>query len=611
MSQTTDTQQDDILATLSDMAKVRVMLDPAIAAEIDRFESHIQNYLDGRLDEEVFRPIRLTNGIYGIRQGNNLQMVRVKIPQGRLNPTQLRTLGYIASEYSRGFGHVTTRQNVQFHFVRLERCADVMRIVNAVGLTTREACGDTVRNITGCPLAGVCPLEKADISAWARSATDYFLRHPISQRLPRKFKIAFSGCEKDCAAGSINDIGVIATKTDDGRFGFKLLVGGGLGANPHPALLLEEFTPPEDLILTMEAILRVFDRHGNRQNKLRARMKWLVQTIGFDEFKKAVFDEREKLRSVVGERTPSVIPSQVFESGPAAFGELGPLSEELPKSWGNGSRLERFSEPTFEEWRRSNVVAQRQSGRYAAYVSLPIGDVTAAQFGVLADLCERFGEGELRATIRQNLVFRHLLEDDLEPLYEALAAAGLGNIEAERVSDVVACPGADTCNLAVTQSRGLAKAIRNELIAAGLADVPGVRINISGCSNSCGQHHLGDIGFMGLEKRMDGNSAPGCQLMLGGGVIEAGQVRFGKRGLKLSAKRAPQVVRAIVERYASERQAGQNFRSWLETVGIDSIQAQVEELGKLRPYAEAPDDYVDWDEEVPFQVKLGRGECMT
>ena len=599
---------------ITDPAAAAAKLDPAIAEEIDRFEAHIRNYLEGKLDEEVFRPIRLTNGIYGIRQGNNLQMVRVKVPQGRLNPTQLETLGHIAEEYSRGFGHVTTRQNVQFHFVRLERCPDVMRIVNAVGLTTREACGDTVRNITGCPLAGVCPLEKADISAWARAATNYFLRHPISQRLPRKFKISFSGCEKDCAAGTINDIGVIATKTDDGRFGFKILAGGGLGANPHPAALLEDFTPPEDLILTMEAILRVFDRAGNRKNKLRARMKWLVQSMGFDEFRAAVFDEREKLRSVVGERTPSVIPESVRAAAPQAFGELGPLgdSASLPGSGSpDGQRIDRFFEPTFEDWRASNVVAQRQPGRFAAYVSLPIGDVTADQFRILADLCRRYGEGELRATIRQNLVFRHLEESDLQPLYEELKAAGLGNIEAERVSDVVACPGADTCNLAVTQSRGLAKAIRSELIEAGLADVTGIRINISGCSNSCGQHHLGDIGFMGLEKRMDGNSAPGAQLMLGGGVIEAGQVRFGKRSLKLSAKRAPKVVRHIVEKYASEREPGQDFRSWLSQVGIETIEAEVEEIGRLRPYAEAPEDYIDWDEDVQFQVKLGRGECMT
>lgn len=585
-------------------------LTPEIAREIDRFEESINQYLAGKLDEEVFRPIRLTNGIYGIRQGNNMQMVRVKIPQGRLDPAQLETLGHIAEEYSRGFGHVTTRQNVQFHFVKLERCAEVMRLVNSVGLTTREACGDTVRNITGCPLAGTCPLENADISAWARAATYYFLRHPISQRLPRKFKISFSGCERDCSAGTINDIGVIATKDSAGNLAFQLLVGGGLGTTPHPAKLLEDRTPPEDLILTMEAILRVFDRAGNRQNKLRARMKWLVESMGMDDFRKAVFDERDKLRSVVGERTPSVIPESVLEAGPQAFGHLGPLGDGQASGNG-GRRIERFVNPTFEDWRASNVVSQRQQGKFAAFISLPIGDITAEQFKELADLCRRYGEGEVRSTIRQNLVFRYLEESDLEPFYRELERIGLSNIEGERASDVVACPGADTCNLAITQSRGLAKAIREELVGLGLADLPGVKINISGCSNSCGQHHIADIGLMGLEKRMGGNSAPGAQLMLGGGVISAGEVQFGKRSLKLSAKRAPKVVSSILASYAEERLPGQSFKEWLDVRGVDTIEKQVEELGRLRPYAEAPEEYIDWDEEEQFQVKLGRGECAT
>ncbi|MER3396269.1 MAG: ferredoxin--nitrite reductase [Acidimicrobiia bacterium] len=588
---------------------ITTSLSSDVAKEIDRFEESIKKYLAGHLDEEVFRPIRLTNGIYGIRQGNNLQMVRVKIPQGRLNPTQLETLGHIAEEYSRGFGHVTTRQNIQFHFVRLERCPDVMRLVNSVGLTTREACGDTVRNITGCPLAGTCPLENADISAWARAATDYFLRHPISQRLPRKFKISFSGCEKDCSAGTINDIGVIAVKDADGNLAFRLLVGGGLGTTPYPAKLLEEYTPPEDLILTMEAILRIFDRRGNRENKLRARMKWLVEQMGIEEFRNAVFDEREKLRSVVGERTPSGIPDSVLTASPETFGQLGPLGDSRVSE--NGSRIERFVKPTFENWRASNVVSQRQDGKFAAFVSLPIGDITAEQFRELADLCRQYGEGEVRATIRQNLVFRYLEEADLKPFYEELERIGLSNIEGERASDVVACPGADTCNLAITQSRGLAKAIRRELQESGLADLPGVKINISGCSNSCGQHHIADIGLMGFEKRLGGNSAPGAQLMLGGGVIEAGEVRFGKRSLKLAAKRAPKVVSAILASYAEQRLPGQTFKEWMAAKGVETIEREVEELGKLRPFEEAPDEYVDWDEDVQFQVKLGRGECAT
>lgn len=576
-----------------------VELAPEIAAEIDRFESQVAEYLAGRLDEEIFRPIRLTNGIYGIRQGNNMQMVRVKIPQGRVNAEQLDMLGHIAEEYGRGFGHVTTRQNVQLHFVPLEQTPDVMRLIASVGLTTREACGDTVRNIVGCPLAGVCPTELFDVTSWARATTDHLLRHPLSQRLPRKFKINFSGCENDCGQGMINDIGAVATRAEDGELGFKILVGGGLGANPFPAQVLEPFTPFDDLLITIESILRVFDRTGNRNNSLRARMKWVVDSMGIEDFRQAVFTERNKMRSVVGQFAPHGIPKNL---DPDAFGH-----GETP--WTERRKSGDIEGDGFEAWLVSNTIPQRQEGLFVAIATMRLGDLTAAQFRVAAGIARNFGSGDIRMTQRQNLAIRDVPEGRLSALYEVLAANKMARIG--RIRDVVSCPGADTCNLAVTQSRGLAKAIGDRLDAEGLGDVDGIDINISGCSNSCGQHHVADIGFMGLERRVNGNSAPGYQLFLGGGIIGDEQVEFGSRALRVGAKRAPGVVVELVRKYIETRQAGEDFKAWVKRNGVKALATSVEEIAAIRPYSEEPDDYVDWDELEQFQVQIGRGECAT
>lgn len=588
---------------------VRVDLESDLALEIDRFEGQITEYLAGDLDEEIFRPIRLTNGIYGIRQGENQQMVRVKVAHGRINAGQLDLCAHISDEYSRGFGHLTTRQNIQFHWVPLERTPDVMRLLASVGLTTREACGDTVRNIVGCPMAGVCPGELFDVTPWARATTDYFLRHPISQRLPRKFKINFSGCESDCGQGMINDVGGVATRGPNGELGFKLLVGGGLGTTPFPAQVLEPFTPFEDLIITIESILRVFDRAGIRNNHLRARMKWVLNAMGVDDFRAAVFKERDKMRSIVGPLSPHGIPKAVLDAPGNAFGHSDSTTvDDEPFRFHGPARL---GGDDFETWREANTVPARSDDRRVAFAPLALGDLTTDQFKVIAGVARNFGSGDIRVTQRQNLAIRDLAESELRPLYETLVANGMGTIGAERIRDVVACPGADTCNIAITQSRGLAKAIGEKLEDEGLADLGGVRINISGCSNSCGQHHISDIGFMGIERRIDGNSAPGYQMFLGGGIIREDDVEFGARSLRIGAKRAPEVVVAIARRFAEEREAGEEFKSWVRRIGVEKLGAQLEEIAQIRTFDEDPDDYVDWDELEQFQVKLGRGECAT
>ncbi len=584
-------------------------IDPAIRADIEKFEVQLERYLSGELEEDVFRVFRLNNGIYGQRQGGHNQMVRVKVPYGSITPEQLDMMGHVADTYSRGWGHITTRQNVQFHFVELEQIPAVMRDLASVGLTTREACGDTVRNIQGCHLAGACPFEVLDISAWAEAAFQHFLHHPLAQRLPRKFKINFSGCDTDCGQAMFNDIGVIATTRtrDDGtrEAGFRVFVAGGLGANPHPALALEEFTPREELLSTLEAILRVFNNHGNRDNKLRARMKWLVDTMGWDELQARIFKERHFL--LASSSWPGGIPAIVDKHGDSP---AGVAAGATPTPMGQGTPVAIRSSDPLQRWDDANVVRGVAKGTVSAYAFARLGDITSDQWRALASIQRELG-ADVRVTNRQNLVFRNLTESQVPILYARLEAIGMAEPGAELARDVVACPGADTCNLAVTQSRGLADAIGVALDEAGLADVGGVRTNISGCTNSCGQHHISDIGFFGAERRAHGQAAPGYQMLLGGYVGQE-RIHFGEKALRLPAKRAPEAAVRVVSRFAAERDAGETFRSWLDRAG--GTKAVAEELKDLDVFPtpdEAPDFYVDYDETGPYVAETGASECAT
>jgi sulfite reductase beta subunit-like hemoprotein len=584
------------------------VIDPDIAADIEKFELLLAKYQSGELEEDRWRVFRLANGIYGQRQGATFQMVRVKIPYGSLRPEQLETLGTIAREYSRGWGHITTRQNVQFHFVALERIPALMRDLGAVGLTTREACGDTVRNVAGCHLAGACPFEVLDISPWAEATFRHFLRHPYGQRLPRKFKINFSGCATDCGQAMFNDVGVVAVTRarPDGvsEAGFRVFVAGGLGATPHPAQALEEFTARDDLLATIEAILRVFDHAGNRDNKLRARMKWLVDTLGIDEVRARIVKERRLLLAAAG--WPGGIPAVVAEEGdePAGISPAG----FAPGSARPGAVPVEISGNPYTRWERANVVRGVARGTVSAYAHCRLGDVTADQFDGLAALQRRLG-AEVRVTNRQNVVFRGLDESQLPELYTGLDTLGLGRPGAELARDVVSCPGADTCNLAVTQSRGLASAIDTALDDAGLAEVGGVRVNISGCSNSCGQHHTADIGFFGVERRAHDRSAPGYQLLLGGHLGDA-SVEFGRKALRLPAKACPEATVRLVGRFAAEREAAETFAGWLGRVGgATAVAGGLADLAEFPSPVMKPGFYVDFDEAVPFRAEIGASEC--
>jgi sulfite reductase beta subunit-like hemoprotein len=584
-------------------------LDAEQMRDIERFEVAIAQYLSGEMPEDVFRVMRLNNGVYGQRQGGTNQMIRIKLPAGTITPEQLELMGELATEFSRGWGHITTRQNIQFHFVELSRIPDMLRRLAAVGLTSREACGDTVRNVMACHLAGACPYEKIDVTPWAEAVFRHFVRNPLGQRLPRKFKVNFSGCSTDCGQAMFNDVGVVAVnrEREDGSVeqGFRVYIAGGLGATPHPALALEDFTTREDLLPTIEAILRVFDQTGNRENKLRARLKWVVDQLGIDEVRRRVIKLRHTLPA--SSSWPGGIPPEVVAAGdaPAGMTSAGEVT-----AVGQGVRVDLRSSDPFVRWEQASVIRGAAKGTVSAVAYAALGDITADQFRDLARIQREFG-ADVRLSNRQNVVFRNLTEDQLRPLYNRLDEIGMARPGAELARDVVACPGADTCNIAVTQSRGLAKAIGEKLEEEGLAEVGGVRINISGCTNSCGQHHASDIGLFGAERRAHGQSLPGYQLLLGGHVGNE-QIHFGQKALRLPAKSAPDAVAQVVRRFAAERGAGETFTAWLDrSGGAGEVGKTLREHDVVPTPDEAPHFFVDYDETGPYVAEVAESECAT
>ena len=575
--------------------------------DIERFETAIEQYLDGEIPEDVFRVMRLNNGIYGQRQGGTNQMIRIKFPAGSITPEQFEAMADIATGFSRGWGHITTRQNIQFHFVELRRVPEVMRRIAEVGLTSRESCGDTVRNISACHLAGACPHEKLDVTPWAEAVFRHFVRNPLGQRLPRKFKVNFSGCSTDCGQAMFNDVGIVAVSrtADDGavEHGFRVYIAGGLGATPHPALALEDFTRREELLPTIEAVLRVFDQTGNRENKLRARLKWVVDQLGIDEVRRRVVKIRHTLPA--SSSWPGGIPPEVLAAGDLPAGRGDEVSEI-----GQGVRVSLSSRDPYQRWVDASVVKGTLDGKVSVVAHAPLGDITAEQFRALAAIQRRFG-ADVRLSNRQNVVFRSLDPSVVRDIHDALAEIGMALPGAELSRDVVSCPGADTCNIAVTQSRGLAKAIGDRLEEEGLAEVGGVRINISGCSNSCGQHHASDIGLFGAERRAHGRPIPGYQLLLGGYVGEE-QIHFGQKALRLPARNAPEGVARVVRRFADERTPGESFRGWMDrSGGATAVADGLRDLDNVPAPDDAPEFFVDYDETAPFVPEVAESECAT
>ena len=604
-----------------------VPIPEAQQADISKFEEQLARYKSGELDPDVFRMFRLTNGIFGQIQEGDIQMVRIKVPSGMLTADQLEMIGHLAETYSRGWAHITTRLNVQLHFVKLDDVPEIMRCLASVGLTTREAGGDTLRNVKGCHLAGACPHEVLDITGWAKATFQHFLRNPIVQRLPRKFNISYSGCATDCGQAMFNDIGIIAVARpgsgDGPERGFRIYLGGGLGPNPHPAIALEDFTSREDLLPTLEAYVRVFDHDGNRDNRLRARSKWLIDALGIDELRRRIFRERRYL--LASTTWPGGIPEAVLERGdePAGAGaEPTQMYQGIPvtlhhrgecrfqpdepakpaaKTSANSEASPTDSNTAYQLWSQTNVVRGVANDTVSAYAWARLGDITSKQFRALAAIARDY-QAEVRTTNRQNLVLRNLSESQLPELFARLSEIGMGAPGAELAHDVVACPGTESCALAVTQSRGLANAVSVRLDEEGLGELGGVLTNISGCPNSCGQHHAFDIGLYGAERRANDQSLPGYQLMLGGYVGQE-KIHFAKRALRLPAKNAPEAVVRVVRRFAEERQPGEPFREWLErSGGPEGIGKTLKDLDTVPTPEEDPDFYEDFGLVQPAEL---------
>lgn len=578
---------------------------PAILEEIETFEAEALRTLAGELPTDIFKPFRLQYGIYGQRQPG-VQMVRVKIPFGGITGNQLRRVAELADRYATGVGHVTTRQDIQMHFVELKDVPSIMRGLAEVGLTTREACANTVRNVTACHLAGVCQGEVFDVTPYAKTVAYHLLRNPLNQSLPRKFKIAFSGCKQDCALTPIHDIGLLAVKRADGVIGFRMVVGGGLGSTPRIAQLLREFTPMEELIPSIEAVIKVFDTLGNRKNRNKARMKFVIDKLGFEEFNR----RWEAAYVAMGHTLPRNGSFTLLQHQDDPPRLIMPTRNGTANGNGNGNGTHPIGDETpFEMWKRTNVVKQKQDGYVTAAIKLFMGDITAEQMLFVADLAERYSNGNLRTTINQNLVVRWVPLDQIPHFYEDLTSHGLGDPGAELVEDIIACPGTDTCGLGITSSKGLARALA-EVFPAGRVpeDLRDVSVKISGCHNSCAQHHISTIGLHGVGKRLGDHVAPHYELHLGGSVN--GTAKIGQMTVKLPAKAVPSAISHLIDVYRRDRQANENLPNFITRVGKSKLKDELIPYTIVPHYEEDPTFYYDWEGETEFVLEdLGPGEC--
>ena len=570
----------------------------AIEAEIAVFEQRVHQLRRGEITEQQFRPFRLKHGTYGQRQPG-FQMLRVKVAAGVLKPSQLRVLARIADEYSTGRGHLTTRENVQFHFVKLEDVPAAMRLLADCGLTTREACGNTVRNVTACPVAGICPGEAFDVTPYALGVSRYLLRHPDFHDLPRKFKIAFSGCADDggCSVAGIHDVGLIAQvrgSNGTARRGFKVLVGGGLGSLPTESAVLTDFLPEEELLPTIEAVLRVFTETGNRKNKFKARLKFVLREKGIEEFRRLVFEKRKTSQAPAEVFTvPSPIRPVLVNISPA------PLTLRLDNS---------AIDSQYDRWAEHNLMAQRQNGYGAIWIKLPAGTFHSRQMRGLADLLEKHNLTGVRIAINQDLVVPWVPLERARDTYHDLRSLDLAIPGALTISDVTGCPGATTCNLGITRSLTLADELSHALEGYDDPEITKLRIKISGCPNSCGQHHIADIGFYGNVRKIGDQQAPYYQLLLGG-KVNADGVRFGRQIMSVPARPIPAIIRELLTFYQQDRPRGESFTEW---VGRTPDKAVTERLRPLATVTSASEDiFLDWGDSETFSLKLGRGECAA
>ena len=557
--------------------------------DVDLFVARLEAYERGELSPDEWRSFRLLNGVYGQRQ-DGVNMIRAKLPGGIATPAQLRALADVAERYASGKGHVTTRQNVQFHFVPSAQSEDALRVLADSGITTKEACGHSVRNWTCCPLAGVAQGEPFDPTPYVEALARHLLRGPFSSSLPRKFKPSIGGCcGTDCSQASINDLGFLA-RVRHGQRGFKLVAGGGLSTLRRSALVVEEFVPEAEILEAADALVRVFHRIGNRHNKAKARLKWAIDKVGVEAFLADYRAERDKIRGEGG--TPLVLPAQPGQ--PARRAPLAHVS--TPESG-------------FTEWAATAAQPQKQPGFSAVTLRLVLGDISAPQLRELAELAVQFGEGEVRLTNEQNIVLRFVATARLPALHRELVRVGLAKAGAKTLADVTSCPGASSCKIAVTASRGLASILtevldrRPDLVAKGR----GLDIKISGCPNGCGQHYIAGIGFQGGMRKVAGRPAP-QYLVYVGGAIGAERAEFGRLLGKVPARRAGLALEHLLDFYSSR---GGTSPAFWHAVPLDELKALIADVGELSDTDATDADFIDLGETSAFEVVQGEGECSA
>ncbi len=596
------------------------------AQEIDDFEVQIELNKQGKVEPRIFAETRLRRGAYGQRYDNGHRndgkqirhlkypndglwkgpdthwdapgMQRIKFPWGGITAQQLDTLADLAEEYSDGIGHITTRQDFQLHFIHVEDTPDIMRRLAAVGITTREACGNSVRNVTACPLAGVCRTESFDVTPCAKAIFQFMLGHPDAQDFGRKFKIAFSGCAQEaCGVVNMHDMGFIAKKvTVAGKEKrvFDIYVGGGLGPVPYNAKLLFENHPVEEMLPVTQAVARVYGRLGEKKIRGMARIKFLVAKLGIEEFRKLIVEERKVL-------TPD----------PRWTGLIEQNSEEKPAR--AAQNLKAASLPKgFLDWKKTNVYQQPQYGYVAVTVKVPLGDLTSSQLRALAEMARKYVKETVRTTVEQNLLFRWVSEADLPALFEDLRAVGLSASGANTISDITSCPGTDTCKLGISASRGLARELSrrlDETMAELPQEVRNLKIKVSGCPNSCGQHHISDLGFYGVSRKSGSYTVPHFQLVLGGQWKNNG----GSYGLAVAAvpsKRIPETVQRLADRFVKERLKDENFQNFVQRIGKVEIKNMLSDLAVIPPHDAEPSLFTDWGDLREYTIAdIGKGEC--
>ncbi len=568
-----------------------------VLEDISLYSAEVERFLKGELAPERFKPFRVARGIYAQR-GQETYMVRIKVPAGGLTPRQMDVIAELSKRYGNGIPHVTARQDVQLHWVKIEDTVKCMRGLSEVGLTTKGGGGNTVRNITACPDSGVCDREAFDVAPYAIALTEYYLTHPRWSHLPRKFKIAFSGCSDDCALATINDVGFIAVKrsVDGGvQEGFRMYAAGGMGAWSRVATLMEDFVPADEVLYYAEAVRNIFDKHGNRRNKHKARLRFVIERFGEDEFRRMLKKEVERLKEEgLDEINLRPVPKL-----------RDPLSEE-PKPVEGA-----IEDEGYKLWRRTNVRPQKQEGFYYAKIRLDIGDITAEKFKALANVVRSLGEGTVRTTQDQNLVIRWLREEELPALYLKLKELELSEPRAGGIDDVLCCPGASTCNLGICLSRHMSPVIKDELQKSGLdlERLHDVDIKISGCPNSCGQHPIGAIGLHGAARRSGERMAPHYEVLVGGRV-EEGRTRLAEPLGFVPAKNIPSLLKDFLSLYLEERKEDEDFHAYIDRRGRDDLKSFVSKWSRMPDYEEDRSYYIDWGAEEEFSLAgLGPGEC--